>query len=275
MNIDKSFYKKNGYVILRDFFSVSKIESLLRDAKNIFLKQFLNKKYTKETNLDNISKSEYNKYLYMLFNDDLETFSSCGKQVQHLISLHRLSISDKIVTLLNGYGLKSPVISTRPVMFFNHKNLAKKKVYHKVDAHQDWRSMQGSLNSVVIWIPLMNIDKRLGALEVLPGSHLKGLKTEEMQSGFGMVNLSSEEKKELISVELNAGDALIFSSFLIHQSGNNVSDEPRWSCHFRYNDLEDLSFIDRGYAHAYIYRPIKELITNNFPTEEDLLKIFL
>lgn len=275
MKINKSFYKKNGYVILRDFFSVSIIESILKDAKNIFLKQFLNKKFTKETNLEKISKSEYNKLLYMLFNDDLETFTSCGKQVQHLISLHRLSISDKIVTLLNSYGLKSPAISTRPVMFFNHKNLAKKKVYHTVDAHQDWRSMQGSLNSVVIWIPLMNIDKSLGALEVLPGSHLNGLKTEELQSGFGMVNLSTNEKKELISVELNAGDALMFSSFLIHQSGNNISDEPRWSCHFRYNDLEDLSFIDRGYAHAYIYKPIEELITNNFPTEEDLLKIFL
>lgn len=274
MKVDKLFFKKNGYVILKDFFAVEQIEDLKKDAKNIFLYQFIRNNYTKKLFLDDIPENEFNQLIFRLFKEDPETLFNCGKQVQHLISLHKLSINDKVIQLLKNYGLKNPIISTRPVMFFNHPKLAKSKVYHTVDAHQDWRSMQGSLNSMVIWVPLMNVDKSLGALEILPGSHLKGLKAKNIESGFGMVNLSKDEKNKFIPVELNTGDALLFSSFLIHQSGNNISDRPRWSCHFRFNDLDDDSFVERKFPHAYIYKPIEELITSDFPKLKDLSKIF-
>lgn len=156
-------------------------------------------------------------------------------------------------------------------MYFNHPKLAKEKVYHKVDAHQDWRSMQGSLNSIVIWIPLTDINRELGALQILPESHMQGLRTTKMQGGFGMVSLTEEEKNQLITVEVEAGDVLLFSSFLIHQSGENVSNKPRWSCHFRYNDLDEPTFITRKYAHAYIYKPVEHLITPNFPNISNVL----
>ena len=274
MESNKLFFQENGYMILKGFFSIEEINNLLKDAKNIFLKQFIKKKYIKKTNLEDIPDTIFNNHLYRLFNEDIECLSNCGKQVQHLITLHRLSISVKVTELLTHYGLKTPVISTRPVLFFNHPKLAKKKVFYKVDAHQDWRSMQGSLNSLVIWIPLIDIDKNLGALEILPGSHLKGLRTKKMESGFGMVELSDKEKQQLKSVDVKQGDALIFSSLLIHQSGENITKEPRWSCHFRYNDLDDPSFLERKYAHAYVYKPIEELITNDFPSIDDILKIY-
>jgi ectoine hydroxylase-related dioxygenase (phytanoyl-CoA dioxygenase family) len=210
-----------------------------------------------------------------MFDEDIECLSNCGKQAQHLISLHSLSLNTNIVQLLKQMRLKTPIISTRPVLYFNHPKLAKQKVFHTVDAHQDWRSMQGSLNSVVIWIPLVDIKKELGALEILPKSHLDGLRTDHVENGFGMVSLSEEEKERIISVEINAGDVLLFSSFLIHQSGNNITNKPRWSCHFRYNDLDESTFIQRKFAHPYIYKPIEELITKDFPSKEDLSKIYL
>jgi phytanoyl-CoA hydroxylase len=185
-----------------------------------------------------------------------------------------LSLNPKFIELIKEIGLKEPNISTRPVLYFNHPKLAKQKVFYKVDAHQDWRSMQGSLNSVVIWVPLIDINKNLGALEVLPGSHLDGLRTDYVDNGFGMVNLSEEEQKKLISVEVNVGDVLLFSSFLIHQSGENITDKPRWSSHFRFNDLSDPTFINRKFAHPYIYKPMEDLITRDFPSKNDIINIF-
>lgn len=274
MGNKEDFFKEKGYLILQNFFDKSEIKTVLDDAKNVFLKQFIEKGYTENSNLNDISEELFNSFMYRLFEEDIECLSNCGKQVQHLISLHRLSLDKKISELLIKYGLKSPIISTRPVMYFNHPSLAKEKVFYKVDAHQDWRSMQGALNSVVIWIPLMDINKELGALEILPGSHLQGLRAKDMKSGFGMVELTKEENEKLISVEVNSGDALLFSSFLIHQSGDNITKKPRWSCHFRYNDLDDPSFIKRKYAHSYIYKPVEELITENFPLVDDLLTIY-
>lgn len=267
-------YKKKGYIILKDIISPVEIHSILTEAKNIFFRQFCFKKYTNCNSLNEISEKEFNQCMFRLFEEDLECLSNCGKQVQHLISLHRLSLSEKLIHQLKLIGLKTPVISTRPVLYFNHPKLARKKVFYKVDAHQDWRSMQGSLNAVVIWIPLIDISKDLGALEILPQSHLGGLRTNHVDNGFGMVDLSEAERRNLISVELNAGDALIFSSFLIHQSGENSTESPRWSCHFRYNDLDDPTFIARKFAHPYIYKPSEELITNGFPNLSEIKNIF-
>ncbi len=274
MSNQMEFYIKNGYVLLKNFFQMHEVETILRDAKNIFLRQFVEKQYTNAKALEEISDSAFDKFLYQLFEEDLVCISNCGKQAQHLISLHALSLHKKIIELLHAIGLTSPVISTRPVLYFNHRKLSKQKIYYTVDAHQDWRSMQGSLNSVVIWLPLVDINKELGALKILPGSHLQGLRTDHIDNGFGMVVLSENEKSKLMSVEVQKGDALLFSSFLIHQSGENITDSPRWSCHFRYNDLDEISFITRKYSHPYIYKPIEELITPNFPATEDIKRIF-
>ena len=259
----KDEYFENGYLLLKGFLEKEIVEKILQDAKSIFQLQF------DYLNLD----SNFNENLKTLFKNHFQVFIDCGKQIQHLISLHKLSLDDKILTLINTLGLEKPNISTRPVLYFNHSDLAKEKSYHTVDAHQDWRSMQSSLDSLVIWIPLMNIDKSLGALQIIPKSHLFGLKTNEVVNGFGMVD-SDIYDNQFIDVEVNQGDILVFSSFLIHRSGNNLSDQPRWSCHFRYNNLKESNFIKRGFPHNYIYKPGSELITRNFPKIEDLKNIF-
>lgn len=274
MNVNIDFYKKNGYLILKNFFDPKEINNVLTDARNVFIKQFEQRKYPASVTNGTLDVVQFNENMYRLFAEDFECLTNCGKQVQHLISLHSLSLKKEIIELLLSVGLSTPVISTRPVMFFNHPRLAKQKVFHTVDSHQDWRSMQGSLNAVVIWVPLVDINKDLGALEILPGSHLHGLRTDHIENGFGMVKLSDEETRNLLSVEVNVGDALLFSSFLIHQSGQNITDKPRWSCHFRYNDLSESTFINRKFAHPYIYKPSEELITPNFPLGKDINSIF-
>ena len=273
INTDINNFKKSGYVVLKNFFDKSVIEEVILDAKKTFYFQFKRLGLVK-SDFEDIDPQDFDKAMVEFFNMDLGAFINCGKQVQHLISLHRISLTQEIKNILTKLGLQFPVISTRPVLFFNHKNLSKEKVYYKVEAHQDWRSMQGSLNSIVIWLPLMNITKDHGALKILPGSHLRGLISEVMEQGFGFVNLSNQDEKDLVSVEVEQGDAVVFSSFLVHQSGDNITETPRWSCHFRYNDLLEATFIERGYPHPYIYKPDSKLITENFPTEDNINQIF-
>jgi phytanoyl-CoA hydroxylase len=266
-------FNENGFVHLKGFFKKEELNTILIEAKEVFYNQFLKLNLTDQKFTD-LSLSEFDNLLYELFDKDMQAFTNCGKQVQHLMSLHSLSLKSEVKALLNEVGVLKPVISTRPVMFFNHKHLSKERVYYYVDSHQDWRSMQGSLNSVVLWVPLMAIIKDLGALGIVPKSHKKGLVTSNVGHGFGYVNLSEDDKYHEINIELELGDALLFSSFLIHRSGENVTDTPRWSCHFRYNDLSEKTFIQRGYPHPYIYRPDSTLLTENFPTKEQVNNIF-
>jgi ectoine hydroxylase-related dioxygenase (phytanoyl-CoA dioxygenase family) len=158
-------------------------------------------------------------------------------------------------------------------MFFNSRYLAKREEYWRLDAHQDWRSSQGSLDAITIWVPLVDIDRSLGALEVIPGSHKWGLLESESVSYYGKI---SEEVtvREFVPVEVVRGDALIFSSFLVHRSGTNSTESIRWSIHFRYNNLAEQTFIERGYPHPFIYKPQEGLITPQFPEKELLANLF-
>ena len=262
-------YRENGYLLLKGFFDGREIDEVREEAKEIFILQM---RRLGIVDSEDVGEEEFEQGMFELFGKDVQTFANCGKQAQHLISLHRLSLDERIVNQLGELGLEFPNISTRPVMYFNHERLAKKEVYWKLSAHQDWRSMQGSLDSMVVWIPLVDVDKDLGALEIVPGSHRWGLLEAEMADGYGQ--LEEIEGAEMVPVEVEKGDALFFSSFLAHQSGTNVTDHIRWSCHFRYNNLREATFVDRGYPHPYLYQPQKDLITANFPSRETVNTVF-
>ncbi len=262
-------YCRDGFIHHKNFFDRAEIEKIRTDAKQIFSNQMLAQGVLQSANP---SENEFEATMKEYFQRDLAGFINCGKTCQHLISLHRLSLSEKIVEQLHSLGIAAPVICTRPVLYFNSRHLAQSEVYYRTPPHQDWRSMQGSLNAIVIWVPLMDVDATLGAIEIVPGSHLSGLLESEQDEWFRKVSEGDEFKYQSVNVEV--GDALFFSAFLLHRSGNNITDSIRWSCHFRYNDLSEQTFIARRYAHPYVYKAQQELITKNFPQPEQIAAVF-
>lgn len=267
-NLRESF-QGQGFVRLNGFISRQDVERVRTDAKRVFLNQMASHGIVDHVDVD---EREFELGMTRYFSEEPEGFINCGKTCQHLISLHRLSLCEEIVKQLIALGIKKPSICTRPVLYFNSRNLAKSEVYYKSPPHQDWRSMQGSLNAMVVWVPLAHVPRELGALEIIPGSHIWGLQDSREDEWYRRIEGLRDEQYE--SVEINAGDVLFFSAFLVHRSGNNVTDSIRWSCHFRYNDLEEPSFVCPKYPNPYIYKPQQELITKDFPSIEDLQKVF-
>jgi hypothetical protein len=268
--IDVNGYRENGYLLAKRFFQRREIETIRDEAKQVFIAQMRRLGILRDAD---VSEAAFEQGMFELFAADLQCFTNCGKQAQHLISLHRLSLDERVVRALVELGLEFPNVSTRPVLYFNSRRLAKKEVYWRLSLHQDWRSMQGSLDAIVVWVPLMDVNRALGALEIIPGSHKLGLLQAEMSDGYGHID-EPVSLPEPTAVEVEVGDALFFSAFLLHQSGTSVGDAIRWSCHFRYNNLREPSFIDRGFPHPYIYKPQEELITRHFPTPTQVEEIF-
>lgn len=263
-------YKCQGYIVEKGIFDPAEIEKIRAEAKAIFISQMERLGIIEHAE---ISEGQFERGMFKFFEVDTNSFVNCGKQAQHLISLHRLSLDRRIVLLLEELGLEAPIISTRPLLYFNSSRLAKKEVYWRLSMHQDWRSMQGSLDAMVVWIPLVSVNDDLGALQVFPGTHRGGLLASKMEDGYGHID-ANVDPSAAVSVELEAGDALFFSALLVHQSGTNVTDSIRWSCHFRYNNLRESSFVARGFPHPYVYRPQVELITPDFPATRDIDAIF-
>jgi len=268
--MDHERYKRDGFLLCRGFLDPAELRAVREEAQAIFLAQMRRLDLVPAGDL---SPAEFEDGMEALFRADIGVFSNCGKQAQHLISLHRLSLDERLIAALRDLGLERPHISTRPLLYFNAQRLARTQVYWKLDSHQDWRSMQGSLDSMVVWVPLVDLDHRLGPLEVIPGSHTWGLLDAEMKDGYGHLGEAPDEAG-FLSLEVQLGDVLFFSSLLVHRSGTNVTESIRWSCHFRYNNLAEPTFVERGFPHPYLYRPQEELITEGFPTRATLSEVF-
>lgn len=264
-------YREIGFVHLRKFFDPNAVAEVREEARRVFVTQLRALGIVRG---ERPSETEIDDGMAALFQDHLATFINCGKQAQHLISLHRLSLNERLVHVVRQLGVEWPNICTRPVMFFNSPRLAKSEVYWRVFAHQDWRSMQGSLDSVVAWAPLADLPPELGPLEVVPASHLDGLVTSDVVEGFGKVGDEYLHDKTFASLPCELGDVVLFSSFLVHRSGTNSSPGIRWSCHFRYNNLAEATFVERGYPHPYLYKPTEELLTPGFPAQPQVRDVF-
>ena len=268
-HIDK--YKSEGVVVIKSIINTDLIDEIKKETQEIFKLAFVKNEIRFEEN-----DKSFNQAIFKLFKISFDDFLGCAKASQHILTMNHFASSEKINQLLQKFGLIKPIICVKPIIFFNSKNLAKQKAHYKTPAHQDWRSMQGSLNSLVVWIPLVDIKKDLGPVEFIPKSHLNGLIDTYDGGLFQQIPTTDATDKSFVSYEVSKGDLVVFSSFTIHRSGNNISDDIRWSMHFRYNDLNEKTFIDRSLPHPYkVYHPDKELMFSDFPNKDELKNVFL
>ncbi|MFN8348265.1 MAG: phytanoyl-CoA dioxygenase family protein [Spirosomataceae bacterium] len=264
-------FRQEGFLLLRNFLDKSVVENIYREAHEIFATQI---KHVTGRTVDINNRDEFENAMFAFFEKDFTAFRNTGLTVQHCLSLHQFAVSEKIVNLLKEVGIEQPVVGARPAMQFNSRFLSKDGSKHwKLDAHQDWRTGQGSLDSAVIWFPLVDAGADLGALQVIPRSHKIGLLSSSTSGYQGGITTSLNDE-DFVQTEFEVGDLLIFSAFLVHQSGNNITKNIRWSVQLRYNNLAEPTFIERGYPMAYIYKPEAELVTPDFPTVEQLETVF-
>ncbi len=204
----------------------------------------------------------------------MPSYLAAAKLTQYLPALHRLGVSDPMLDVLSRLGLAHPVISTRPVVHIISDALKVPGGYHRTPPHQDWRSVQGSLDAVVAWMPLVSAGADNAPLEVILGSHRNGLLPSEPHAFGNAVRDEAIAGETFHAIEAEPGDLVIFSMFLVHRTGAAQGDGVRWAVSFRYNNLDEPSFTARDYPNPYIYKPREDLFVEGFPGRADLAQIF-
>lgn len=99
--------------------------------------------------------------------------------------------------------------------------------------HQDDFYVKGNDEELTAWIPLFDTKVQQGCLQVMPRSHIGGKVPHTLRVGKKTLPTSGYGN-EIRYVEMNRGDVLFFSSFLLHSSSLNISDEIRYSIQLRY-----------------------------------------
>ena len=146
-----------------------------------------------------------------------------------------------------------------PVCHYHSKLMQKEpKVGGAWEWHQDygyWYKNQFMFPDELISVmfALTNANKQNGCLQVIKGSHKMGrlnhgFAGEQMGADMQMVD-NALKTMELVHVELNAGDVLIFHSNLLHRSEANLSDHPRWSVISCYNLQSNLAYNETSTAY--------------------------
>ena len=92
------------------------------------------------------------------------------------------------------------------------------------------------LQVLSVWIPLVDVDQRNGCLKLVPGSHRFGLIPARVNQH------NHREPVEPISTygtavdePMQVGDVLFFHNHTLHASGENSTDQVRWSIDLRYS----------------------------------------
>jgi ectoine hydroxylase-related dioxygenase (phytanoyl-CoA dioxygenase family) len=269
--IDLGQYRRDGYCLIRGLLDVAGPEAVLQEARRVFLAQMLKRGTLHEVPRD---QEAFEEALFRYFSEDQEGFVSCANQSQYTVSLQRLGVEPRIIAAIRELGLTFPILCKYPTLYFNSRHLATKEHYWRQGAHQDWRFLQGSLDSMVVWVPLVPISRELGALELLPGSHRLGLRADvDLSADYGKLPYDLDDPS-FVPIEAEPGDVLFFSTFLIHRSGTNSTRSIRWSCHFRFNNALEPTFVDRQFPSTFRYKPRQDLITPGFPSQQDLTRVF-
>ena len=147
-----------------------------------------------------------------------------------------------LLKLSKEVGISMPCPSTLPITRIDRPS----DILHKVPAHQDFWYSFVSENSVTIWFTYGALEYDMGFLEVVPGSHKRGLIPFKPHSGGPnpFVIKIDEPEENFIKVNVPENSVLIFDQKLLHRSGLNRSEKIRASIQVRYNDLTTMDVMD-------------------------------
>ena len=256
-----------GYVVISRAADDGLLTLIQKDVANVFHHR------AKAAGLDAALPSRYDDLsdlIIALKQHDQGAYLQAAKTVNHLASLSQLCVSPAVMAVVRELGLLTPTIATRTVLHFMANSLAIEGGYLKTPPHQDFRSVQGSLNSIVLWTPLADVGLDDYPVVVADCSHRLGL-LPSAEHVFGhQIEPARLEGLGFHPVELKRGDILVFSTLLVHATSETGGERVRIAASFRFNDAADPSYIERGLPIPYIYRADMALRTPDFPTPADM-----
>lgn len=262
--------RRDGYVVLPGLVGTDALDAVMAGFRDVFARQFAQAGLP----APDASPASFEAGLAALFAADMPRYLAAARLIQYLPALHALGTAPVMLSLLGGLGLGAPVISTRPVVHVVAEALKVPGGYHRTPPHQDWRSVQGSLDALVLWVPMSDTGPEAAPLEVVPGSHRRGLLATEPDPFGTRVAQGEVAEGDFVSLTARRGDIVAFSMFTVHRTGLRQGPGVRWAASFRYNNLDEPSFVARGYPNPYIYRPREDLLFPDFPEPAMLSRVF-
>jgi ectoine hydroxylase len=133
------------------------------------------------------------------------------------------------------------VVGAEDLNLFTEKlNVKRARAGGPIVLHQDYpywtENSDGPADIATAMVFLDDSNRANGCLEVLPGSHKRGVWPQRKVEGFGAMEMELEgfDESQLVALEVPAGSVAYFGSLLVHRSLPNGSDQDRRALLFSY-----------------------------------------
>lgn len=186
-------YNSKGYLLIPNFVSTEELSSLI-NLYNKKEKSFFDKGFHRTLDLKDLKKKK----------EICDSISSVITPVsEHYLKEYRM--------LLTSFMTKE--IQTTAF-----------------DIHQNWTFVEeDKYTSLVIWVPLQDVDETNGCMFFIPESDKWDKKIRGNNIEWFYEKRKDELMKQMIPLPMKAGDAVIFDDATIHYTSPNFSSKPRIS----------------------------------------------
>jgi hypothetical protein len=209
---------------------------------------------------------------------DVERYLAAVRHSNKLLSVQELLFNRPIRRWLGALGLDILSVPTGPVVSIMSDCLQVPGGYFGLAPHQDWASMQGSLDAVIVWTPLMDVTAGQFPLDVIPQSHRRGLWEGTISESNREIDPAQYADEDFVSLEVKRGDVVFMSAFTVHRTGLTHDGEPcrglRIACNTRVENTLEPTFVGRRFPCAYGRTVKRELMTPDFPQPSDMERVF-
>jgi len=261
------FFNKNGYVIIKNFFTEEDLAECKCELKNI-IEAYRIKAGLPPLKTD--SEDIFTTGINQLESIDHEYVAAIYDTIFQSPVFFRISGSkrtEETIKMLLG------VDNSQPLYAYTNRC--------RIDPPEDNRRTYGWHQEVFYtvpkgrfiqtWAPLIcDATVKNGTIEVAVGSHKEGLTQQTWNEIEGratqiLIEDSVVNKYPRVPVEMKVGELLFFSGYLAHRSGNNTSNQVRYSLIGMYHDVRHEPFLTPRISFQYRGLSPRQYYDQEFP----------
>jgi hypothetical protein len=233
-----------GFVVVKNLFLDSELDKVYDEILSVSLT------YCRANGIcDEFHDKSLEDIFLLMKNFDEQSYGVFLSNLWRLHGVNRLLSSDKIEELLKTkFRFSNLMNSGGHVVHLMSNQLRFSEGYFGLPAHQDFPSTQGSLDAVVLWVPIQDVTTEHFPVTALSGRHKEGLLKSSINSNLTW-EISDYDGEHVEEILCNKGDLVIFSVFTPHKTGDG--SKPRLALSTRYDNIGDLSYAKRNFFCGY------------------------
>jgi phytanoyl-CoA hydroxylase len=256
-------YRTSGLAVIPGVLPLARLDRIARDMHCVYARQ-LERLGLPVT--DWSGRTSLRRNMERLLQADVKAYLAATRHTARLASLQQLVVSDAVLSIASALGLQAVSLPTSPVLHVMGDTLRIAGGYHGVATHQDWPVVRGSLDAVTMWFSLFEVTPRTYPLQLIPGSHRRGVWPSQITEHTSEVDPSTYVDADFISATVARGDLLVFTGFTVHRTAVKDCAGLRIAASMRYENTVESTFVERGYPCAYQRTVIREAPSPGFPS---------